>query len=72
MDMTLVFDFCLSIYNTLLVSSQMLFAWFGDTVDDQIVEFLGISPSTLNIELVFGSLLIMSLVMAVVKLFMPF
>lgn len=68
-SMESIFTFTTKIYQALSATSVMLFEWFGEPIDSSLAEFIGLPTSTTNIELVFGSFLIVALVGSVRKLF---
>ena len=71
-DFSDIFGFAYKFYKVLETSAILLWAWLSSPIDAGIAEFLMLPAETMNIELVFGSILIAVLVTAAVALFVPF
>lgn len=73
MDITVpfyeVFDFIFLLYRVIMNTGILVWNWLGSTVDETLAGFLEIPLDTTNLEVMFGSILIFSLIMAAVKLF---
>lgn len=68
-NMTNIFRMMGGLFNTLVATAQLLWVWMSEPIDSELAYYLGIPASTTNLELVFGSVLIMVIVFGAVKFF---
>lgn len=63
------FAVCQDLFQKLMMTAQIIWNFLGGPIMPEIAEFLELSPTTTYLELLFGAVLIMCLIRALMSFF---